>query len=173
MRHRSSSRVRVPHTAHAYTLYTPLYTLGTPCTPLYLPGHTCVGAAAVHGKWRSRHEKSSRFVMAPLSRKLHRLICGRLRCILRELSYHQSSNQLRKRRLRSFVRGYSAADYPGSSVTVLRVRSSQAAWNCMFLYYLCLCFMFHTVSLFYCFYCFTPTKGSIIDSGRLEPVKAV
>ena len=38
------------------------------------------------------------------------------------------------------------------------------------------CFMFHAVLHVLhvtCFTCFTPTKGSIIDSGRLEHVKAV
>ena len=49
-----------------------------------------------------------------------RLFCVRARCTFLGMSYHQSSNQLRKRRLRSFLTGYSATDNVGSSVMPLR-----------------------------------------------------
>ena len=87
------------------------------------------------------------------------------------MSYHQGHDQLRKRRLWYYTTGYSATVLAGSSVTVLQLGSSLAAWFRMFYIIYVLRFMFHTVYVSPRFTCFTPTKGLIIDYSRLEGIK--
>jgi len=100
-------------------VYTPVYTPYTPSYPGYTPVHPHRMSAysalgTVRQKRCSRHEMRLRFVMAAIAGKKHRLIYGKLRCIHREPSYHQCSNQLRKGLLCSSLRGYSATDATGT-----------------------------------------------------------
>ena len=75
------------------------------------------------------------------------LFCVRARCIIRELSYQQRINQLRRRRLRSYLTRYSATVLPGRCFSGVSERC-QCFTACSPLLCFTL-FMLRTVYVFY------------------------
>ena len=150
-----------------YRVHPPYTRVHTLRIPLGTPLGTADTYAASGARAAVRTEKDApamlftlRFVMAGISRKLHRLICGRLRCILREMSYHQRLDQLRKRRLRSYVTPYSATDAVGEEC-----RACPGPLNHRLdLTFLTVLYLLHRFSLYSRQRChvtrFTPTRSS-------------
>jgi len=118
-------------------VYTPVYTLGTPLYPLHAPSSRTDGAKRTLPPWKQPSVRDG----GPYP-VYNRLIRVPARCIIPVTSYTQCSNQLRKRRLCSFLTVYSASEWPRrcfSGVTAVSAALHR-------------CYMFYA---FTCFTCFT------------------
>ena len=99
-----------------------------------------------------------------------RLFRVRARCINNKTSYHQGHNQLRKRRSCSFLTTLALLK-PWGAVCVRYRAVESGRLNTVFYVYV-LCFTpFYAFLVPHRFSRFTPTKGSVIESGRLRSKK--